>query len=169
MSSETENVAGGRGASLGLRLAAMIYEGVLLFGVTFAVALVLLAALGWTYPLDAVQRTSLQAMLFIAVGVYFVWCWTRSGQTLALKTWRLRVAGPDGAPPSTPRAIARYLLAWHLFVPGLAYIAVSDAQRAQGLAALAVGFAVLLLPALADRDRRLLHDRWTKTRVVREP
>lgn len=163
-----ENAAGQR-ASLGLRLAAMTYEGVLLFGVTFVAALVLLTALGWTYPLNATQRTALQVTVFVAVGVYFVWCWTRSGQTLALKTWRLRVAGPDGAPPSMPRAIARYVLAWHLFLPGLAYVAVSEAQRANALVALALGFAVLLLPALADRDRRLLHDRWTKTRVVREP
>lgn len=163
-----DNAAGQR-ASLGLRLAAMTYEGVLLFGVTFVAALILLTALGWTYPLNATRRTALQVTVFVAVGVYFVWCWTRSGQTLALKTWRLRIAGPDGAPPSTPRAIARYLLAWHLFLPGLAYIAVSEVQRADALAALALGFAVLLLPALTDRDRRLLHDRWTKTRVVREP
>jgi len=27
--------------------------------------------------------------------------------------------------------------------------------------------AALLLPALADPQRRLLHDRWTRTRVVR--
>lgn len=163
-----DNAAGQR-ASLGLRLAAMTYEGVLLFGVTFVAALLLLTALGWTYPLNATRRTALQVTVFVAVGVYFVWCWTRSGQTLALKTWRLRIAGPDGAPPSTPRAIARYLLAWHLFLPGLAYIAVSEVQRADALVALVLGFAVLLLPALADRDRRLLHDRWTKTRVVREP
>lgn len=146
----------------------MVYEAVLLFGVTFIVALILLTGLGWSYPLNAAQRVALQASVFIAVGVYFVWCWTRLGQTLALKTWKLRVVGPDGTPPSTPRAIARYVLAWHLFLPGLAFIAVSDSQRATGLAALAIGFAVLLLPALADRDRRLLHDRWTKTRVLRE-
>lgn len=146
----------------------MVYEGVLLFGVTFAVALALLASLAWTYPLSTPQRVVLQVALFVVVGIYFVWCWTRSGQTLALKTWKLRVAGPNGAPPTAPRAVARYVLAWHLFLPGLVYIVVSDAQRTAGLAALAIGFALLLLPALWDRDRRLLHDRWTRTRIVRE-
>jgi uncharacterized RDD family membrane protein YckC len=160
--------AGAQPAGLGLRLAAMIYEGVLLFGVTFVVAFALLSVLSWKYPLMTTQRTVLQVALFLAIGVYFVWCWTRSGQTLALKTWRLRIAGPDGAPPSTPRAVVRYLLAWHLFLPGLVFIAFADARPAVGLAALAAGFSVLLLPALLDRDRRLLHDRWSGTRVLRD-
>lgn len=168
MADRLEHSRDGPPASLGLRLAAMVYEGVLLFGVTFAVALALLTSLAWSYPLSTPQRIVLQAALFLAVGIYFVWCWTRSGQTLALKTWKLRVAGPNGAPPSTPRAVARYVLAWHLFLPGFVYIVVSDAQRTAGLAALAIGFALLLLPALWDRDRRLLHDRWTRTRIVRE-
>jgi hypothetical protein len=36
-----------------------------------------------------------------------------------------------------------------------------------GLLALALGFVVLLLPAGFDPQRRLLHDRWTATRIVR--
>ncbi len=102
-----ENAARTRPVSLPLRLAAMIYEAVLLFGVTFAVAFVLLSLLQWTYPLPPGRRAVLQAALFVAIGVYFVWCWSRSGQTLALKTWNLRVAGPDGSRVSTRRARSR--------------------------------------------------------------
>lgn len=144
----------------------MAYEAVLLFGVVFIVSYALLAALRWTYPLAGAQRAVLQAVLFVAVGVYFVWCWTRSGQTLALKTWRLRVVGPDSAPPSTGRATARYVLAWHLWIPGLAGIALTGIGIIGSLAALAAGFALMLLPAVFDPQRRLLHDRWTATRVV---
>lgn len=164
----SENSLRERPASLPLRLAAMTYEGVLLFGVTFAVAFALLSALGWTYPLRPAQRMVLQLVLFFAIGIYFVWCWTRSGQTLALKTWKLRVVGPGDDKVSTSRAVARYLLSWHLFLPGLAVLAFVPLGRAAALAALASGFALLLLPALWDRDRRLLHDRWTRTRVLRE-
>ena len=94
---------------LPLRLAAMTYEGVLLFGVTFAVAFALLSVLGWTYPLSPSRRVILQGAFFVAIGVYFVWCWTRSGQTLALKTWKLRVAGPrrrPGVDPTRDRALS---------------------------------------------------------------
>jgi uncharacterized RDD family membrane protein YckC len=154
-------------AGLLLRLAAMVYEAVLLFGVVFIVSYALLAALRWTYPLPGAQRAALQGVLFVAVGAYFVWCWTRSGQTLALKTWRLKVVGPDSSPPSMPRATARYVLAWHLWIPGLAYIAVTGVDVVPNLVALAAGFALLLLPAATDPQRRLLHDRWTATRVVR--
>ncbi|MGE5714082.1 MAG: RDD family protein [Betaproteobacteria bacterium] len=157
-----------RPVGLPLRLAAMTYEGVLLFGVTFAVAFALLTALGWTYPLSPFQRVVLQGALFAAIGIYFVWCWTRSGQTLALKTWKLRVATTDGSRVSTPRAIARYLLSWHLFVPGLIVIALDQPGPVASLTALALSFGLLLLPALWDPERRLLHDRWTRTRVQRD-
>jgi uncharacterized RDD family membrane protein YckC len=156
-----------RPASLALRLAAMIYEAILLFGVVFIVSYALLALLRWTYPLPPGPRFALQAVLFVAIGGYFVWCWTRSGQTLALKTWNLKVLAGDGRPPALGRAVARYLLAWHLWLPGLLWVALFQTHAIGDLAALGIGFAALLLPGLADRDRRLLHDRWTGTRVVR--
>lgn len=154
-------------ASLALRLAAMIYEAVLLFGVVFIVAYALLALFQWKYPLPPGPRAALQAVLFLAIGGYFVWCWSRSGQTLALKTWNLKVLDESNAPPSVGRAMARYALAWHLWLPGLAWVYLFHSNALADLGALATGFAVLLLPALADPQRRLLHDRWTRTRVVR--
>lgn len=145
----------------------MVYEAVLLFGVVFIVSYALLALFQWTYPLPPGRRAALQAVLFVAVGGYFVWCWSRSGQTLALKTWNLRVLADDGRPPGLARAVARYLLAWHLWLPGLLWATLFRAHVLADLAALAIGFGLLLLPGLADRERRLLHDRWSGTRIVR--
>jgi uncharacterized RDD family membrane protein YckC len=153
---------------LRLRLAAMIYEAVLLFGVVFAAGFALLIATGWTYPLSPPRRLVLQAVVFVAVGVYFVVCWTGSGQTLALKTWKLRIEGPGGTRLKIGRAIARYVLAWHLFVPGAVFIALFPAHGAVDLFALASGFALLLIPACLDPAHRLLHDRWTGSQVVRQ-
>ncbi|MFZ5541178.1 MAG: RDD family protein [Pseudomonadota bacterium] len=151
-----------------LRLAAMTYEAVLLFGVVFIVGYLVLALAQWTYPLQPHQRWTLQAVLFVAIGVYFVWCWSRGGQTLAMKTWRLRVVGPDGGPLSWRTAVLRYLLAWHLFAPGIAYVALFQAHAAWDIAAFAVGFVAMLAVGIAGRDRQLLHDRWLGTRVIRE-
>jgi uncharacterized RDD family membrane protein YckC len=156
----------GARAALPLRLAAMIYEAVLLFGVVFIVSYGLLALAQWTYPLPPLRRAVLQTVLFVAIGAYFVSCWSRSGQTLALKTWELKVIDAGGRPPTVARAIARYVLAWHLWLPGALWVLVHPADAVGDMAAFAVGFALLLLPALADPQRRLLHDRATGTRIV---
>lgn len=147
----------------------MIYDAVLVLGVLFAVGYLVLASQQWSYPLSFAQRAVLQAALFLAIGVYFVLCWTRAGQTLALKAWRLKVVDIRGRPPSRGRAVARYLLAWHLWLPGLAIAAFLPNTAVWTLLALAGGFALLLIPAQTDDQRRLLHDRWTRTRIVRVP
>jgi len=147
----------------------MLYEAVLLFGVAFAGGLIAMALTGGASPLDDVRRLVLQIVLFLVIGAYFVWCWTRFGQTLALRTWKLAVVDDRGRPPSPGRAVARYVLSWHLFVPGLLFIALASPGRYAALGALAAGFVLLLLPLWMDPQRRLLHDRWTRTSVVRSP
>jgi uncharacterized RDD family membrane protein YckC len=106
-------------------------------------------------------------MLFIAIGAYFSWCWSRTGQTLALKTWNLRVIDGSGRNPSLARAVARYVLAYTLVLPGLAYIALAHPSRAGALCALALGFVGMLMPAVFDRQSRLLHDRCSGTLLAR--
>ena len=147
----------------------MIYEAVLLLAVVFIVSYVLLVLLRWSYPLSSLQRTLLQLVLFVVIGIYFVICWTRTGQTLALKAWRLKVVDSGGRPPRCGRAIARYVLAWHLWLPGLTIVGLFPLSAGSSLAALGVTFAFLSVPALINPQRRLLHDLWTGTRVVRVP
>jgi uncharacterized RDD family membrane protein YckC len=156
-------------AGLRRRLAAMIYDALLMTGVVLVVGYVMLASLQWSYPLSPPRRFGLQAVLFVAVGAYLVICWTRTGQTLGLKAWRMKVVDSDGRPPRSARAMARYVLAWHLWVPGLALAALFQSSTGSSLVSLATGFALLLIPALFDRQRRLMHDRWTGTRLARVP
>jgi uncharacterized RDD family membrane protein YckC len=148
------------------RIAAMVYEAVLLFGVVFCVSFALLAATGWTYPLPTGRRALLQALLFVTMGAYFVYCWSRSGQTLAMRSWRLKLVERDGGPVSTQRALLRYVLAWHLFVPGIVVVALFQAHSAVDAAAFALGFAAMLGLAYIDPRRQLLHDRVLGTRVI---
>src|ERR1700761_7589331 len=95
------------------RLATMLYEGVILFGIVFIA--------GYLFSTLTQQRNGLThhnllaAWIGFVVGLYFVWFWTHSGQTLPMKTWRLRVVAANGAAVSTPRAIVRYVLAWLWF------------------------------------------------------
>ena len=90
------------------RLAAMLYEGVLLFGVLMIGSLLFAIATDQRHALNG--RIGFQVFLFLLLGLYFCWCWTRGGQTLALKTWHVRLIRLDGRSPGWPQAIARYLL-----------------------------------------------------------
>jgi uncharacterized RDD family membrane protein YckC len=157
-----------RPAGLLIRLAAMTYEGVLLFGVVFVVTYAVLALARWTYPLSAFQRVSLQSILFIVLGAYFTYQWSKSGQTLAMKSWHLRLVDRSGRPPRKPIAALRYVLAWHLIIPGAIWITFFGGHGPTDALVTALGFVLLLVPAWFDVQRRLLHDRISSTRIVRE-
>ena len=61
--------------------ACFIYEVLVVIAILFVCALVFLMFFG-----DAshgIKRVGLQLFLWLAVGVYFVWCWHKGGQTLA--------------------------------------------------------------------------------------
>ena len=139
--------AGGEGvppraaASIARRLAAMAYEGLVV------AAILLLAGFPFagaaTARLDGLTRHLFQAYLVFVLGLYFVWCWRRGGQTLPMKAWKLRVVDAHGRPLVLLR-YPRELAAWLALAPGL----------------------VTLLWSAVDRDRQFLHDRLAGTRIV---
>jgi len=95
-------------------MACWFYEGMLLFGVVF-VAGYLFGTLSQTkHALD--NRHGLQAFLFLIFGIYFTWLWSK-GQTLAMKTWHIRVVDAKGQPLTQARALWRYVLSWVWFLP----------------------------------------------------
>ena len=144
--------------SLPRRAACMLYEGLLLFGVV-AVATYLFSSL--TQQRHAlVGKTSLQAFLFLVLGIYFVWFWSHGGQTLAMKTWRIRVINNGAATsPSQPRALARYVLSWSWFLPALATIKFSEIRSGTAiLATLLTGVVVYAMLSLTNTKHQYLHD-----------
>ncbi|MFP3889916.1 RDD family protein [uncultured Ralstonia sp.] len=150
------------------RLAAMLYEGLLLFGVMFGATAIFLILRAIAPPLARTGDTGLQVWGFLALGAYFVWFWTKRGQTLAMQTWRIRVVRADGGPISLRQAVVRYLLAWIWVGVAVGIIHVSGLSRWAG-AGVALG-CVLGLAALAwlDPQRQFLHDRLAGTRLVRD-
>jgi len=148
---------------LARRMACWLYEGVLLFGVVF-IAGYLFGTLSQTRnALD--NRHPLMAFLFVVLGVYFVWFWSH-GQTLAMKTWHIRLVDRQGRAVSQARALLRYLLAWAWFLPPLA---ASVALHASSLEAGLLTAGWILLWALASRlhpQRQFAHDAVAGTRLV---
>ncbi len=127
------------------RVAAMVYELLLVTAVLFIASLPFLylvgnAETGWRHY---VFQLYLVGVLF----AYFSAFWRRSGQTLAMKTWRIRLVDLNGGRVSLKQAALRFALA----LPGLALAG--------------AGFWW----ALFDRDRQFLHDRLAGTRLVRVP
>ena len=115
----------------------------------FAVGYPLLASLQWSYPLPPTQRTLLQLALFVVIGTYFVFCWTRTGQTLALKAWRLKVVDSVAGPPAA--FVQSRVTYWHGICGCRGWQSPRlPAKRRLDVAGLAVCFALLLIPALTD-------------------
>ena len=130
-------------AGLRRRLASMLYECLLLLGVLALTLMVpmLLLGIGVNYtPGGGI----LWRYIFLVLGGYFLWYWRRSGQTLAMQTWKLRIVSVDGNPVSLKQGWLRYALAW----PSVLF------------------FGAGLVWALFDRDRQFLHDRLSGTRIV---
>ncbi len=112
------------------------------------------------------NRHALQAFLFVIFGIYFVWFWAK-GQTLAMKTWDIRLVDRNNEPVSQKRALARYCLSWVWFLPPL--LAVSPFHlSAPEISILLIGWVIVW--ALLSRfqpDQQFWHDAWAGTRLVK--
>jgi len=148
------------------RLAAFVYEGVLLIGVAM-LAGYLYSSL--TQQRDALQgHKGLQGFLFVVLGIYFVGFWSHGGQTVAMRAWDVRVVTHDGQPVGQVRALLRYLACWLWFVPALALARLAGLHGAvQILGLVTTGILAYALLALVHPQRQFWHDALCGTRLVR--
>ncbi len=122
----------------------MAYEGLLMIGVLAATFLLPYVLLGMIWQIAAPGWVELLHIVLV-LGLYFVWLWRRDGQTLAMKTWRLKLESAiTGGRLSLPQALLRYALSWFSLL----------------------FFGAGILWAFFDRDRQFLHDRLSGTRIV---
>jgi uncharacterized RDD family membrane protein YckC len=146
-------------------LAALVYEGVVLFGVVMVTGMLHSTLSHQSHILGATW--SLQLALFTVLGIYFVWFWSHGGQTVAMKAWHIRLQGPGGGGVSKPRALARYLLAWLWFMPALASIRIVGLSGGLAVtASLLTGVMAYAALARLRPDRQFLHDVVCGTRLV---
>jgi len=133
-------------AGFGRRFAALIYDGFLLIAVLMPYTWVVVLIHGGAVT-EASGRLSWWAFRTGALAImaaYYVLNWTRSGQTLGMRAWRLRTLTDSGKRLQVGQAVVRFC--W-------------------GLAAwLPFGLGVLWL--YADPEHLALHDRLSRTRVV---
>jgi uncharacterized RDD family membrane protein YckC len=150
---------------LARRLACFLYEGVLLFGIVMVTGLIYGVLMQQRHALSGAD--GLKAVLFVVLGGYFVFFWCRSGQTLALLTWHIRLVTLSGAPVTPLRALARYLLSWLWFLPALALVHFWGLHGASAIGG-AVLTGVLGYASLTrlHPDRQYWHDAVCRTRLI---
>ncbi|MFT3930441.1 MAG: RDD family protein [Spongiibacteraceae bacterium] len=136
------------------RLSALVYDAFLLFGLLVAPLFIATAVMSprqnlpqgsvaHELPAIAPQPVLLAYMIVVIVGFY-VYFWRKSGQTLAMQAWRIRVDSNVGGRPTWKQCFVRA----------------------------AVGFISLLCGGLGywwiwiDKDGASWHDRASNTRVV---
>ena len=123
------------------RLAAIVYDSLLLFGVLFVAAAIVVV-----FNRGEAVRHPLFSVYLLGVGyLFFGWFWTHGGQTLGMRAWKFRVQRFHGGAITWMQALRRFLLAivsWLL---------------------LGLGFLWMLV----DKDRMTLHDRFSRTVLVR--
>lgn len=111
------------------------------------------------------------AWLFTLTGAYFVFCWSRSGQTLAMKTWRLQLLGKDGSRANIRQCLIRYIVACLCYLPALpCWLLARHSTTWQALAWIATSLIILpWLWAWLRIDRQLLQDSLAGTIIRQKP
>ena len=149
------------------RLVSMVYESLLALAVLFLPFLLFeLAVQGAHTPLTEHMR---QCLAFLVMGAYFIHQWSREGQTLAMKTWRLKLVLPGHGHVPLRMAAYRYLLAWMWLMPGILVSYVLDLQHWQALSAIALGMLAWSSTALFTGNGQFLHDKLLGTQIVQLP
>lgn len=144
-------------------MACWLYEGLLLFALLF-IAVLAQGVLALLIP--ALQSAhALQVLLFLVFGAYFVWFWSQ-GQTLAMKTWRIRVVDTRGHPLSRIRALTRYAMCWAWFLPPLAAIAPFHLSADENTVIVCGWILVWALLSRFHPQQQFLHDILAGTRLV---
>lgn len=140
-----------------------MYEGMLMFGVVFLAGYLFSSLSQTRNAMD--NRNALQTFLFVVFGIYFVWFWAK-GQTLAMKTWDIRVVDMQGQRLTQKRALLRYVLSWFWFLPPLVFSWLFNLPATQG--GVLAFFWVVVWAALArfHPQKQFWHDALAGTRLV---
>ena len=128
------------------RLGAMAYDALLLLALLMLLSYPYVWLTGGVRPGLLVK--TLYQLYLLAIGFFFyAGFWTHGGQTLGMRTWRMKLVRSDGGP-----------ITWAVALKRFGYALLS-------LLCLGMGF----LWAIFDQDKLAWHDRWSGTRLVLLP
>jgi uncharacterized RDD family membrane protein YckC len=108
----------------------------------------------------------LQAVGIAVYGLYFVWFWTRRGQTLPMQTWRIKLVTARGELLGIGHALLRYAACALWVAPAAVLAKVYHWPPSTTMAAVAIGVVAYGLLALLHPQRQFWHDALCGTRLV---
>lgn len=142
------------------RIAAMFYDTMLLIGVLAGAAIIPLVLLTpeknshntgeVIHQIDTIPMLSgigFKLYLLAIIAIFFTAFWSKSGQTLGMQAWKIRIENPDGSKPSIKQCLIRVMTATLSF------------------ACLGLGYWWQWI----DKEGLNWQDRTSKTRVVQIP
>lgn len=166
-------------AGIRVRLACLVYDGLLILALNAVVGAILIGiATPDTAPGAPLQASVLpgdfrQMILFPAMvlmtWLFYGYFWRQSGQTLGMQTWRLRVIRPDGSLPGWGDAFGRCAAA--MILPSVCGLAAYVLYRSPTLFLFSVLFGFLgnYLWAVTFGRGAAWHDMLSRTVVIRVP
>jgi uncharacterized RDD family membrane protein YckC len=142
-------------AGLMRRLAALLYDAFLVAAIWMFLGFILQLFVGTqtNQLVDGIVQTDplLNNILFLLMVVsaagFYIWFWTRSGQTLGMIAWKIKLESRDGGLISPAQGLIRFLVAW------------------PGFFMFGLGFLWLYIDPLGDT----VHDKLSNSRVVLLP
>ncbi len=130
-------------ATLIKRLLAIVYDSLSVMAVWMLLGYIFIAFNDG----EAVSGPLFNSTVFLITFLFFALFWTRSGQTLGMLAWRLRIESEQGQPLNAKQALLRFMCAI--------------------LSALVFGMGYWWM--LVDSNKLTWHDRWSSSRVVQLP
>ncbi len=128
--------------SLPRRLAAILYDSLLL------IALLFIASALWLIPSGGEAKQGFNPLLTIFLLLisfgFFAWFWSHGGQTLGMRAWRIRLQNRNPGPVTLWQLMLRFLVAILSWLP----------------------FGLGFLWSLFDQEKLSWHDRYSMTELV---
>jgi uncharacterized RDD family membrane protein YckC len=158
------------------RIALNLYEMLVLFGVLAFTFLVPHLIIGVLFEVAA-PSAILMAHTYLVLAFYFMWYWTKTGQTLAMQTWRIQMVSGDGTIMKRSQALMRFAIGSLWLIPAALLLFINikmNPSASMGGSVSIIFFSITLflwpLTAALDRkNRQSIPDRWSGTRLVQLP
>jgi uncharacterized RDD family membrane protein YckC len=158
------------------RIALNLYEMLVLFGVLAFTFLVPHLIIGVLFEVTA-PSAILMAHTYLVLAFYFMWYWTKTGQTLAMQTWRIQMVSGDGTIMKRSQALMRFAIGSLWLIPAALLLFINikmNPSASMGGSVSIIFFSITLflwpLTAALDRkNRQSIPDRWSGTRLVQLP
>jgi uncharacterized RDD family membrane protein YckC len=129
------------------RFAAMIYDFLIAgFFISLIIIIIELSiSKGEEVPIGSPLANVLTSFWFILSFLYFGWFWTRTGQTIGMKVWKIQAVTNDETIMNWLQALLRYIMAifsWAIF---------------------GLGFLLIFV----DKQNKALHDHLSKSKIIK--